>query len=646
MRRRSRSTQLLALLLGVSLFTAACGGDDDDDGGSGDESASQDLSGACQPPDEAAGDSADSETTESTEASDASETTESTEGGEDSDTSDTSAEDDTSTTEAAAPAPATQAATVQAVRGAAPEQDVPQGGELVDIGTFPEGAPEHIDPALNVTLDAYQVINAMYDGLTDIDASDPENPQIVGQVAESWESSDDLVTWTFHIRDGLTFSDGSPILPSTFKDSWERASDPDFAGDYSYLFNFLQGGAEKLAGDADEISGVVADDDAMTLTTTLSAPYANWAWIAGFQLFMPVPEGALENPADWENGDMVGNGPFMLEEPRSDEEIRLVPNPEWDGTVYDAALDLPADPHLDRLIFRIVADRNVGYNAFEAGEAQVGPIPEGRFAEAAENYGTTTDIRTLGSYHFELCWTDPVTGGPDNVKLRQAISQAINRDEINEVVWDGMFFLNPGLTPAGIPGYQEGLCEFCDFDLEAAQAALDEWEADGNELPDEPLRILFNSGSYHTDVVDLIVDQVAEIGIELEPVEVDTETYFTQLADGACNNFCRSGWIADYATYDNFMYDLFHTDAIGGNNHGMYSNPEFDRLVDQAKATADEAQRDDLFHQAEQLLLNDDIAVIPIAQYVGDYVYDEDTVVGFTQTPFQLIPYERVGVNS
>jgi oligopeptide transport system substrate-binding protein len=623
MRRQRRGTKLLALILGLSLVAAACGGDDDDDGG-GDEAASQDLSGACQAPEEEA--APEEESTESTEAE-----------------AEAEAEAESTTTEAAA---AAESATIQAARGAAPEQEIPQGGELVDIGTYPEGAPEHIDPALNVTLDGYQVVNALYDGLTDISVADPENPEIVGQVAESWEANEDSTVWTFHIRDGLTFADGSPILPSTFVDSWERASNPDFAGDYSYLFNFLEGGAEKLDGSADTISGVVADDAAMTLTTTLSEPYANWAWVAGFQIFMPVPEAALESPADWENGEMFGNGPFMLEEARSDEEIRLVPNPEWDGTVYDAALDLPADPYLDRLIFRIVADRNVGYNAFEAGEAQVGPIPEGQFGAAAESYGTTTDIPTLGSYHFELCWTDPVTGGPDNVLLRQAISQAINREEINEVVWDGAFLPSTGVTPRGMPGYEEGLCEVCEFDLEAAQADLDEWEAAGNELPDEPLRILFNSGSYHTDVVDLIVDQVAEIGIELEPVEVDTETYFTQLTDGACSNFCRSGWIADYAAYDNFMYDLFHTDAIGGNNHGMYSNPEFDALVDQAKSTADEAQRDDLFHQAEQLLLNEDTAVIPIAQYVGDYVYDEDTVVGFTQTPFQLIPYEKIGVNS
>ena len=89
----------------------------------------------------------------------------------------------------------------------------------------------------------------LYDGLTDIDASDPDNPEIVPLLAESFEPNEDATVWTFTIREGQQFSDGEAILPSTFQRSWERASDPDFAGDYSYLFNFIEGGAEKLAGE-------------------------------------------------------------------------------------------------------------------------------------------------------------------------------------------------------------------------------------------------------------------------------------------------------------------------------------------------------------------------------------------------------------
>jgi oligopeptide transport system substrate-binding protein len=520
------------------------------------------------------------------------------------------------------------------------------GGDLVDLGTFVGDPPEHIDPALNVTLDAYQVVNSLYDGLTEIDISDPEKPQAVGQVAESWESNEEATEWTFTIRDGLTFSDGTEVLPSSFTRAWERASDPDFAGDYSYLFSFIEGGQEKLDGKAEELAGVEADDDAMTLKVTLSAPYSNFPYVAGFQIFMPMPEAVdeLDDQADWENGLMVGNGPFMLDAPRTDQEISLVPNPEWDGTKYDEALGLPAEPYLESLIFRVSADPDTAYNAMEAGEGDTANVPPGRVQESQDNYATTLDVPILGSYHFEINWEDPVVGGDDNKKLREAISQAIDREEINEAVYEGTRTTSTGVTPKGTPGFAEGLCEYCAYDAEAAEAAFKEWTDAGNSL-DAPLKIQYNTGAGHENVVAIMIDNLAAIGIDAEEEPIDTETYFTQLSDGACQ-ICRSGWYADYPTYDNFMYDLFHSDAIGGNNHGFFSVPEFDAKVDEAKQTVDADEQATLFQDAEKILLNDKVGVIPINWYNGDYVYNPEKIANFPQTNFGLILWEQVALTN
>jgi oligopeptide transport system substrate-binding protein len=517
-----------------------------------------------------------------------------------------------------------------------------QGGDFVDLGTFVGDPPEHIDPALNVTLDAYQAVNALYDGLTDIDASDPENPEIRPMVAESYEANDDATVWTFQIREGLSFSDGTPVLPSSFSRAWERASDPDFAGDYSYLFSFIEGGQEKLDGEADTLAGVEADDEAMTLTVTLAAPYSNFDAVAGFQIFFPMPE-AVEELADqneWENGLMIGNGPFQLAQPRTPEELVLEPNPEWDGTLYDEAFGLPEQPYLDTLTFRVSADPDTAYNSFEAGEGNTGQIPPGRVQEADQNHGTTLDVQILGSYHFEMKWSDPVIGGPENVLLRQAISQAIDRETINEAVYENSRTVSTGITPPGIPGFAEGLCEFCAYDPEAAQQAFDDWTAEGNELT-EPLRIQFNADAGHEDVVAIMIDNLSAIGIEAEQEPFPTETYFTELSDGACQ-ICRSGWFADYPAYDNFMYDLFSTDSIGGNNHGEFSVPEFDDLVAQGKETVDAEEQASLFNQAEEVLLNENVGVVPIVWYRGDYTYNEDELANFAQTNFGLIIWETV----
>jgi oligopeptide transport system substrate-binding protein len=526
-------------------------------------------------------------------------------------------------------------------QAAAPEEEAQQGGEITDLGTFVGDPPEHIDPALNTTLDAYQVVNAVYDGLTDIDASDPDNPEIVPQVAESFESNEDATEWTFTIREGLTFADGEEIVPSTFQRSWERASNPDFAGDYSYLFNFIEGGAEKLDGTADTLAGVEADDDNMTLTVTLSAPYSNFDAVSGFQLFMPVPEAAgtdAATSADWENGEMFGNGPFKLEAPRTDTEIVLVPNTEWDGTAYDEAFGLPEQPFLDRVTFQVTADPDTSFNSFEAGEGQTGQMPPGRINEAVSAYANTLDVAILGSYHFDVNLRDPVLGGEENKLLRKAISQAVNRDEINAAVYEDSRTVSNGVTPPGIPGWKADLCDDCSYDAELAQENFDAWKAEGNELT-EPLRIQYNLGAGHENVVAIMIDNLAAIGIEAVEEGIDSETYFTQMADGACT-ICRAGWFADYPTYDNFMYDLYATESLGGNNYG-YSNPEFDELVAEAKQTVDAGEQAQLFQDAETILL-DDVGVIPIVWYRGDYVFNDDEIGGFTQTNFGLINFEKV----
>ncbi len=106
---------------------------------------------------------------------------------------------------------------------------------------------------------------------------------------------------------------------------------------------------------------------------------------------------------------------------------------------------------------------------------------------------------------------------------------------------------------------------------------------------------------------------------------------------------CRTGWFADYPTYDNFMYDLYHGESLGGNNHGFISE-EFDAIVDEAKQTTDPDAQAELFQQAEQILLNEEVGVIPINWYLGDYAYNPEALGDFHQTPFGLINWEQIVV--
>jgi ABC-type transport system substrate-binding protein len=513
-----------------------------------------------------------------------------------------------------------------------PAADTQAGGDFVDLGTFVGDPPEHLDPALNSTLDAYQAINAMYDGLTDIDASDPANPEIVPHVAESFEANDDASVWTFTIKDGQTFAGGEEITAETFVNSWERAA--DLAGDYSYLLGFIDGGSERLAGEADTISGLEADGN--TLTVTLDAPYSNFPAVAGFQLFMPVPQEAIDAGEGWENEVMFGNGPYKMEVARTDQEIKLVKNDEWNGDFNGDTWD----DRLDTITFRTVADPDTSYNSFEAGEGNNANIPPARVADAEAAYQNTLDVAILGSYHWVMETEDGPLAGDENIKLRQAISAAVNRDEINEAVYNGSRTVSTGVTPEGIPGFAADLCEYCAYDTDQAQQLFDEWTAEGNELT-EPITLQFNADAGHEPVAAIVVDNLKAIGIDAVAEPMNGETYFSDLADGACKALCRAGWFADYPTYDNFMFDLFHSSSVGGNNLGPWVNEDFDALVDEAKQTVDPAEQADLFQQAEKILLNDDTGVIPMNWYRGDYVYSDD-IASFPQTNFGLIIWEQV----
>jgi oligopeptide transport system substrate-binding protein len=517
-----------------------------------------------------------------------------------------------------------------------------EGGELIDLGTFSAAPPPHFDPATNSELDTYQVLNALYDGLTEIDFSDPENPEVKGLVAESFEPNDDATVWTFKIKEGQQFSDGEPILPSTFVYSWERATDPDFAGDYSYLFNFIKGGKEKLDGTAQTIEGVEADDEAMTLTVTLAAPYANFDAVAGFQTFFPVSKTATEKLTDqnqYARSLQIGNGPYKLEKPPTDQEIVVVRNERWAGDIFGNKR-----PKLDKITFKVSQDQDSAYNAFEAGEGDTATTPSGRIKEADETYASTIDVNIVGSSHYVFDMADPVVGGEKNKLLRQAISQAIDREEINEAAYDGVRKISTGVTPPGIPGHKPNLCDYCKYDKAAAQRAFDDWKAAGNSLSG-PIQIQFNTDAGNEPVVQVIVSNLEAIGIQAEQVPIPSDNYFDQLRDGACQ-FCRAGWYADYPTYDNFMYDLFSKESIGGNNLGPYDNPEFDQLVSRAKAETDKDAAAKLYNQAEELLVNTDIGVVPLLWYVGDYVYNPEKVTNFPQTGLGLVLWEQVTVEA
>jgi ABC-type transport system substrate-binding protein len=491
---------------------------------------------------------------------------------------------------------------------------------LVDGGTLTY-VPAHIDPALVFEAEAARVTNALYDGLTEWDFSDREHPELKGLVAESWEHNNDATVWTFTLRDGMRFSDGEEVLPSSFRRGWERAADPELEAYYGFLFA--------------SITRITADDDARTLTVELDAPNPEFPALTSHLAFSPMPTAVeeLDDPAAWDQGVMVGNGPFVLEKPRNDREIVVVRNERWGGDIFGNTR-----AQLDRIEFRISRDVDAAWQAFEAGRTMTGAIPPAQLADATKTYGNTVQPQ-LATYFFGFDMTDPVVGGEANAELRQAIALAIDREQIDEIVYGGTRTVASGYTPPGVPGYGRDLCEVCTYDPARARELFAAWQAKGNSLPG-PIRVQFNSDQGHEDVVAIVVANLRAAGIDAEADPRSDDTYLDEMFEGGCQ-LCRLNWNYDYPSYENGFGDLFTTE--GASNLFAVSDPQVDALVAEARVTVDDEERWARYRAAEQRLLNEVTAVVPLTWYNGEYAYADD-VEGFSQTPLGLVPWELVSV--
>ena len=511
-------------------------------------------------------------------------------------------------------------------------------------GTFTDGAQlqadnlTSFDPGLVSTLDEAQITYSLYDGLTDFDFSDPTKPVLKGLVAEKWAGNATATEYTFTIKKGLVFSNGDPVLPSSFKYAWVRNGQKSLASPYGYLIAYVKGGADLQAGKVTNLdSSITADDTAMTLKVTLESPFADFPAVVSHTFFMPLDEkvvSKLTDQKDYDKGLQIGNGPFMMDKPRSATEVSMVRNDKWAGNIYGDKKTV-----LDKVVFKITKDVEAGYTDFEAGNVMSATIPSGKYAEAQAKYGNTTKQPTLGSYFFDFGFSDPTIGGDKNIKLRQAISLAVDRDQINKKVYEGVRTVSTGITPPGIPGFKAGICKYCTYDLTKAKALLKEWTDAGNKLA--PITIDYNTGGSHADVAAIIQQNLKDLGLEVK-VNLVSSKYFGTMAANGCH-LCRLGWYADYPTYGNFMLDLFGKVAIGGNNFASFDDPKFEEILAKAQAETDEAKRGVLYQQAEDYLLNEKMVALALNWYVGDQVYAKN-VVGYSQPPQGIILWERVGL--
>ena len=462
--------------------------------------------------------------------------------------------------------------------------------------------PESLDPHKTSTVYEAHILRDLFLGL----ATDDAKAEVIPGAAESWTISPDGKVYTFKLRAGATWSDGSPVTAHDFVFSWQRVVDPATAAEYAYMLAPVVNAEDVTAGKKKPAElGVKALDD-MTFEVTLNAPTPYLLEMLTHQATYPVSKANVEKfGADFiKPGNLVSNGAYTLAEFVPNDHVKVVKNPKF----YDAA-----NVKIDVVNFIPTEDRSTAMKRFEAGELDSNDdIPTEQLADLKAKFGDQVRLGPyLGTYYY-VFKTDKAPW--DNPKLRHAISEAIDRDYLAEKVWQNTMLPSYSFVPPGISGYETRTTEYAEMSQIDREDAAKKVLAELGYGPDKPLKmeIRYNTSENHKNTAVAIQEQLKPLGVEVTLLNTDTKTHYGHLEQHGDMDVARAGWIADYKDPENFLA-LCKTGT--GNNYAVYSNKEFDDLMAAAAASTDPAERMKKLSDAEAVGVARDLCVLPLLYY-------------------------------
>lgn len=442
-----------------------------------------------------------------------------------------------------------------------------------------------------------KIIDAIFAGLVYYDAEGaPHN-----DMAESIET-DDAQNYTIKLKADQTFSNGEPVTANSFVDAWNYGALLSNEQLSSYFFESIEG----FSYDEDsELTGLAVVDD-LTFTVALKQPESDFPLRLGYSAFYPLPESAFEDIAAF-GENPVGNGPYMLDGEgawKHNEKIDLVVNPDYKGDRQ------PQNGGLDIIFY---ATQEAAYADLQGGNLDVlTAIPDGALSTFEDEFPDRSVTQAAAIFQSFTIPDRLAHFGGDEGKLRRAaISKAINREEITDVIFSGTRTPAHDFTSPVIDGYSEDIpgSEVLDFDADEAKKL---WaEADAIAPWDGTFQIAYNADGGHQAWVDAVANQLKNnLGIDASGAPYPTFAEArTAITDRTIQTAFRTGWQADYPALFNFLGPIYATDA--GSNDGDYSNPEFDALLKEGLAETDIAVANEKFQAAQEILFKD-LPAIPL----------------------------------
>ena len=537
----------------------------------------------------------------------------------------------------------------------AASETTPAGGETSDefvITACIASEPQTIDPALNSAVDGAIMTSHMFEGLMRWESTGEEYPgsdgtaevaQIGYGQAESYDkvtNEDGTVTYTFHLRDGIKWSDGQDVTAGDFVFSWQRLVTPETAADYSYMIDCVVNANEIMNGEKDpsELGVSAPDDKTFVVTITSDLPY--FTELCAFPATFPVRQDMVSNPEWTYSPDTyISNGAYKMTARETNSQIVMEKNEYY----YNVDQLGP-----DKIVFKLMDDQNAMLNGFNSGELDyINAVP----VDEAANLIASGDMKIvdyIGTYY--VCYQTEKAPF-DDWRVRKAFTLAIDRTYIvNEITQKGEVEAG-GYVPAGVydaegvsgddfrtvgGNYYEPTDASYEANVAEAQALLAEAGfPNGEGFP--VVEYLYNTDDNHKAVAEALQNMWQEnLGVTVTLNNQEWNTFLATRKEGDYS-IARNGWIADYNDPMSFL-DMFLTG--GGNNDAQYASEEFDAKIAEAKATSDPAQRMQLMHEAENILLGQDWVVCPLYFYTQFYLI-ADGIQGGYYTPLGYYFFDR-----
>jgi ABC-type oligopeptide transport system substrate-binding subunit len=491
--------------------------------------------------------------------------------------------------------------------------------------------PPSLDPGLATDTTSGDVITNIMDPLVKLD----KNLEPVPNLAKSWTVSKDGTTVTFTLRDDGKWTNGDPVTAQDFEFSWKRTISPELAADYAYQFFGIVGASEynacKSSCDAlrDKV-GVKALDD-HTLQVKLTSPQPWFVQQVAHQSFLAVHPATVEKfGRKWTDPkNIVTDGPFKLARWDHDSRLDLV---KWDGWRNADQVKLK------RINGSMITEGTTALRAFEAGELDTSgqglpPVDLPRLKETPEY----AQYPGLGTYYYGL----NVKTVPD-VNQRRAMALAIDRQTIIDNIAQGDQTPSNGFTPKGMPGFDTLTAKSpwlpAHGDIDKAKQLMAKVKS-----PQKDVTLLINNAPGHKEIAVAVQSMWQKLGLDVTISQQDWAQYLQFLGpppDPSMDAF-RLGWIADYVDAMNFL-ELWKCGS--GNNNTNFCDPSYDKLVEQARKTPDNAQRFGIYKQLEDKLVGKDGAmpIVPIYWYTFVQLERSSIKDTLNVSPLGLTDYSKV----